>query len=130
MVPLTLKRHAIQSLIIKKLYMENSITLPALSFNQTAITQSFLKSRKHLIVSQLDTYYYFATLLDVHEEEALLKYLNRLPGPPSLQELMPELVRREVEEAISKLGLLYDKTYAWDIFSDMMVRMTCKVLLI
>uniref|UniRef100_A0A8C2JX09 Cyclin N-terminal domain containing 2 n=2 Tax=Cyprinus carpio TaxID=7962 RepID=A0A8C2JX09_CYPCA len=57
---------------------------------------------------------------DVYEEEALLKYLNRLPGPPSLRELMPELLRREVEVAISKLGLLYDKTYAWDIFSDMM----------
>ncbi|XP_043120495.1 cyclin N-terminal domain-containing protein 2 [Puntigrus tetrazona] len=56
---------------------------------------------------------------DVYEE-ALLKYLNRLPGPPSLRELMPELLRREVGVAISKLGLLYDKTYAWDIFSDMM----------
>uniref|UniRef100_A0A671LZG3 Cyclin N-terminal domain containing 2 n=1 Tax=Sinocyclocheilus anshuiensis TaxID=1608454 RepID=A0A671LZG3_9TELE len=48
------------------------------------------------------------------EEEALLKYLNRLPGPPSLRELVPGLLRREVEVAISKLGLLYDKTYAWD----------------
>ncbi|KAK9958460.1 hypothetical protein ABG768_010578 [Culter alburnus] len=57
---------------------------------------------------------------DVYEEEALLKYLNRLPGPPSLRELMPGLLRREVEVAISKLGLLYDQTYAWDIFSDMM----------
>ncbi|KTG41115.1 hypothetical protein cypCar_00022133, partial [Cyprinus carpio] len=57
---------------------------------------------------------------DVYEEEALLKCLNRLPGPPSLRELMPGLLRREVEVAISKLGLLYDKTYAWDIFSDMM----------
>ncbi|XP_016096871.1 cyclin N-terminal domain-containing protein 2-like [Sinocyclocheilus grahami] len=56
---------------------------------------------------------------DVYDEEALLKYLNRLPAPPSLQELMPGLLRREVEVAISKLGLLY-KTYAWDIFSDMM----------
>lgn len=61
-------------------------------------------------------------LLDVYEEEALLKYLHRLPGPSSLRELMPGLLRREVEVAISKLGLLYDKTYAWDIFSDMMVR--------
>ncbi|KAL1256246.1 hypothetical protein QQF64_011791 [Cirrhinus molitorella] len=57
---------------------------------------------------------------DVYEEETLLKCLNRLPGPPSLRELMPGLLRREVEVAISKLGLLYDKTYAWDIFSDMM----------
>ncbi|XP_056622798.1 cyclin N-terminal domain-containing protein 2, partial [Triplophysa dalaica] len=57
---------------------------------------------------------------DVYEEEALLKYLHRLPGPPSLRELMPGLLRREVEVAISKLGLLYDKTYAWDIFVDMM----------
>lgn len=69
-------------------------------------------------------------MLDVYEEEALLKYLNRLPGPPSLRELMPGLLRREVEVAISKLGLLYDQTYAWDIFSDMMVRMRHKVLLI
>ncbi|XP_016329898.1 cyclin-P isoform X3 [Sinocyclocheilus anshuiensis] len=60
-----------------------------------------------------------SAMLDVYEEEALLKYLNWLPGP-SLRELMPELLRREVEVAISKLGLLYDKTYAWDIFSDMM----------
>lgn len=64
-------------------------------------------------------------MLDVYEEEALLKYLNRLPGPLSFQELMPGLLRREVEVAISKLGLLFDKTYAWDIFSDMMVRMRC-----
>lgn len=69
-------------------------------------------------------------MLDVYEEEALLKYLNRLPGPPSLRELMPELLRREVEVAISKLGLLYDQTYAWDIFSDMMVRIRHTVLLI
>ncbi|XP_052007999.1 cyclin N-terminal domain-containing protein 2 [Xyrauchen texanus] len=61
-----------------------------------------------------------STPSDVYEEEALLKYLHRLPGPPSLRELMPGLLRREVEVAISKLGLLYDKTYAWDIFSDMM----------
>nr|AAI42773.1 Si:ch211-132b12.8 [Danio rerio] len=60
------------------------------------------------------------TSSDVYEEEALLKYLNRLPGPLSFQELMPGLLRREVEVAISKLGLLFDKTYAWDIFSDMM----------
>lgn len=71
--------------------------------------------------------YSYATMLDVYEEEALLKCLNRLPGPPSLRELMPGLLRREVEVAISKLGLLYDKTYAWDIFSDMMVRMTFNV---
>ncbi|XP_057204489.1 cyclin N-terminal domain-containing protein 2 isoform X2 [Triplophysa rosa] len=57
---------------------------------------------------------------DVYEEEALLKYLHRLPCPPSLRELMPGLLCREVEVAISKLGLLYDKTYAWDIFTDMM----------
>ncbi|XP_055029571.2 cyclin-P [Misgurnus anguillicaudatus] len=61
-----------------------------------------------------------STHTDVYEEEALLKYLHRLPGPSSLGELMPGLLRREVEVAISKLGLLYDKTYAWDIFSDMM----------
>ncbi|XP_056333788.1 cyclin N-terminal domain-containing protein 2 [Danio aesculapii] len=60
------------------------------------------------------------TSSDVYEEEALQKYLNRLPGPLSFQELMPGLLRREVEVAISKLGLLFDKTYAWDIFSDMM----------
>ncbi|KAG1930631.1 cyclin N-terminal domain-containing protein 2 [Pimephales promelas] len=59
-------------------------------------------------------------LSDVCEEEALLQYLNRLPGPPSLRELMPGLLRRQVEVAISKLGLLYDQTYAWDIFLDMM----------
>ncbi|XP_067275614.1 cyclin N-terminal domain-containing protein 2 isoform X2 [Pseudorasbora parva] len=57
---------------------------------------------------------------DVYEEEALLQCLNRLPGPPCLRELMPGLLRREAEVAICKLGLLYDPTYAWDIFLDLM----------
>lgn len=91
---------------------------------------SVLKCRRRFIVFQLNIYQSCVTVLDVYEEEALLQYVNRLPGPPILRELMPGLLRREVEVAISKLGLLYDQTYAWDIFLDMMVRVWCKVLLI
>lgn len=83
---------------------------------------SVLKCRRRFIVFQLNIYQSCVTVLDVYEEEALLQYVNRLPGPPILRELMPGLLRREVEVAISKLGLLYDQTYAWDIFLDMMVR--------
>lgn len=82
---------------------------------------SVLKCRR-FIVFQLNIYPSCVTVLDVYEEQALLQYVNRLPGPPILQGLMPRLLRREVEVAISKLGLLYDQTYAWDIFLDMMVR--------
>lgn len=53
-------------------------------------------------------------------EEAVLVYLHGLQGLHSLRALVPGLLRCEMEEAMVKLGLIYDKTYAWDIFSDMM----------
>ncbi|XP_031429404.1 cyclin N-terminal domain-containing protein 2 isoform X2 [Clupea harengus] len=34
--------------------------------------------------------------------------------------LVPGLLRHEMELAMSKLGLIYDRTYAWDIFTTMM----------
>ncbi|KAF4072086.1 hypothetical protein AMELA_G00270290 [Ameiurus melas] len=55
-----------------------------------------------------------------YEEEAVLNHLHGLQLTPTLKDLVPELVRREIEVAMSKLGLLYDRTYTWDIFSDMM----------
>lgn len=58
-----------------------------------------------------------------YEEEAVLNHLHGLQLAPTLRDLVPELVHREIEGAMSKLGLLYDHTYTWDIFSDMMVRL-------
>ncbi|KAM9481223.1 cyclin-P [Clarias gariepinus] len=55
-----------------------------------------------------------------YEEEAVLSHLHGLQLAPTLRDLVPELVRREIEVAMSKLGMLYDRTYTWDIFSDMM----------
>ncbi|KAG5269426.1 hypothetical protein AALO_G00201880 [Alosa alosa] len=34
--------------------------------------------------------------------------------------LVPGLLRHEMELAMSRLGLIYDRTYAWDIFTNMM----------
>ena len=58
---------------------------------------------------------------DGSAEEAVLVYLHGLQGLHSLRALVPGLLRCEMEQAMVKLGLIYDKTYAWDIFSDMMV---------
>ncbi|KAK6296156.1 hypothetical protein J4Q44_G00338690 [Coregonus suidteri] len=55
------------------------------------------------------------------EEEAVLLYLHGLQGLYSLQALVPGLLRLEMELAMETLGLIYDRSYAWDIFSDMMV---------
>lgn len=35
--------------------------------------------------------------------------------------LVPGLLRHELELAMCRLGLIYDRTYAWDIFTNMMV---------
>lgn len=64
-----------------------------------------------------------------YEEEAVLNHLHGLQLAPTLRDLVPELVRREIEVAMSKLGMLYDRTYTWDIFSDMMVTLTILPLL-
>ncbi|KAG9348295.1 hypothetical protein JZ751_002030 [Albula glossodonta] len=54
------------------------------------------------------------------EEEALLQRLHGLHSLASLRVLVPGLLRKELELAMDKLGLIHDRTYAWDIFSDMM----------
>ncbi|XP_064158012.1 cyclin N-terminal domain-containing protein 2 [Anguilla rostrata] len=54
---------------------------------------------------------------DGREEEVLLQCLHGLPG---LRVLVPGLLRREMELTMETLGLVHDRTYAWDIFSDMM----------
>ncbi|XP_061916016.1 cyclin N-terminal domain-containing protein 2 isoform X3 [Entelurus aequoreus] len=43
-----------------------------------------------------------------------------LHGLHSLQALMPSLLRHEVEMALEKLDLIRDRTYAWEMFLDMM----------
>ncbi|XP_035381601.1 cyclin N-terminal domain-containing protein 2 [Electrophorus electricus] len=58
--------------------------------------------------------------VDGYEEEALLNHLHRVQALPTLRQLVPGLLQREIEVAMDKLGLLYDRTYAWDVFSDMM----------
>lgn len=52
----------------------------------------------------------------------MLLYPHGLQGLHSLQALVPSLLRREVEIALEKLNLIWDQTYAWDMFLDMMVR--------
>ncbi|XP_036392435.1 cyclin N-terminal domain-containing protein 2 [Megalops cyprinoides] len=54
------------------------------------------------------------------EEEALLLRLHGLHGLTRLGTAVPGLLMRELEAAMCTLGLIYDKTYAWDIFSGMM----------
>nr|XP_057936996.1 cyclin N-terminal domain-containing protein 2 isoform X2 [Doryrhamphus excisus] len=47
-------------------------------------------------------------------------YPRSLQGLHSLRVLMPSLLRHEVEMALEKLDLILDRTYAWEMFSDMM----------
>ncbi|KAK9520582.1 hypothetical protein VZT92_020457 [Zoarces viviparus] len=53
------------------------------------------------------------------EEEPVLLYPHGLQGLPSLQALVPSLLRHEVETALEKLDLIWDRAYAWDMFLDM-----------
>ncbi|XP_023122267.1 cyclin N-terminal domain-containing protein 2 isoform X1 [Amphiprion ocellaris] len=53
-------------------------------------------------------------------EEPVLLYPHGLQGLHSLQALVPSLLRHEVEMALEKLGLTLDRTYAWEMFLDMM----------
>ncbi|XP_071774267.2 cyclin-P [Centroberyx gerrardi] len=53
-------------------------------------------------------------------EEPVLLYPHGFQGLHSLQALVPSLLRHEVEMALEKLNLIWDRTYAWDIFLDMM----------
>ncbi|KAM7413488.1 hypothetical protein PAMA_020736 [Pampus argenteus] len=56
-------------------------------------------------------------------EESVLLYPHGLQGLHSLQALVPSLLRHEVETALEKLDLIWDRTYAWDMFLDMMEMM-------
>ncbi|XP_049582197.1 cyclin-P isoform X1 [Syngnathus scovelli] len=53
-------------------------------------------------------------------EEPLRLYPRSLQGFHNLQALVPNLLRHEVEIALEKLGLVWDRTFAWEMFLDMM----------
>ncbi|XP_034459286.1 cyclin N-terminal domain-containing protein 2 isoform X3 [Hippoglossus hippoglossus] len=55
-------------------------------------------------------------------EEHMLLYPHGLQSLHSLQALVPSLLRLEVETALEKLGLIWDRTYGWEMFLVMMVR--------
>lgn len=57
----------------------------------------------------------------LHDKKAVLDHLHGLQLAPTLKDMLPELVCREITVAMGKLGLLFDHTYTWDVFSDMMV---------
>ncbi|XP_051255125.1 cyclin N-terminal domain-containing protein 2 isoform X2 [Dicentrarchus labrax] len=57
---------------------------------------------------------------DGHIEDPVLLHPLGLQGLHSLQALVPSLLRHEVEMALEKLDLIWDRTYAWDMFLDMM----------
>ncbi|XP_041652247.1 cyclin N-terminal domain-containing protein 2 isoform X2 [Cheilinus undulatus] len=61
-------------------------------------------------------------------EEPVLLHPLGLQGLHSLQALVPSLLRHEVELALEKLGLLWDRTYAWDLFLEMMRTQTQALL--
>ncbi|XP_042071787.1 cyclin N-terminal domain-containing protein 2 isoform X2 [Haplochromis burtoni] len=53
-------------------------------------------------------------------EDPVLLYPCGLQGLPSLQVLVPSLLRHEIEKALEKLDVIWDRTYAWEMFLDMM----------
>ncbi|KAM9318641.1 cyclin-P [Pholidichthys leucotaenia] len=53
-------------------------------------------------------------------EEPALLFPPGLQGLHSLQALVPSLLRHEVQMALEKLDLIWDRTFAWDVFIDMM----------
>nr|XP_015830335.2 cyclin N-terminal domain-containing protein 2 isoform X2 [Nothobranchius furzeri] len=66
-------------------------------------------------------------LMGFHEDnsaedcvETCVFYPHGLQGLSGLQALVPSLLRREVEKALEKLDLIWDRHYAWDMFLDMM----------
>ncbi|XP_058490353.1 cyclin N-terminal domain-containing protein 2 [Solea solea] len=62
--------------------------------------------------------------VDVFVENHVLLYPHGLPSLHSLQSLVPSFLRHEVEMALEKLGLIWDRTYAWDMFVVMMRNQT------
>ncbi|XP_028276122.1 cyclin-P [Parambassis ranga] len=57
-------------------------------------------------------------------EEPVLLYPHGPQGLHSLQSLVPSLLRHEVEVALVKLDVAWDRTCAWDMFLDMMKTQT------
>ncbi|XP_023207643.1 cyclin N-terminal domain-containing protein 2 isoform X2 [Xiphophorus maculatus] len=50
----------------------------------------------------------------------VLLYPHGMQGLHSLHTLVPSLLKHEVEMALENLDLIWDRTYAWDMFLDMM----------
>ncbi|XP_077396768.1 cyclin-P isoform X2 [Festucalex cinctus] len=61
-------------------------------------------------------------------EEPLRLYPRSLQGFHGLQSLVPGLLRHEVELALEKLDLIWDRTFAWEMFLDMMRSQTLHTL--
>ncbi|XP_019742946.1 cyclin-P isoform X1 [Hippocampus comes] len=61
-------------------------------------------------------------------EEPLRLYPRSLQRFPGLQALVPSLLRHEVEIALEKLDLAWDRTFAWEMFLDMMRSQTWHTL--
>ncbi|XP_029963526.1 cyclin-P [Salarias fasciatus] len=52
-------------------------------------------------------------------EEPVVFYPRGLQHLHSLQALVPSLLQREIATALEKLGLISDRTYAWEMFLEM-----------
>ncbi|CAL8360942.1 unnamed protein product [Merluccius merluccius] len=59
-------------------------------------------------------------LLNECSDNAVLLYHHGIQGLPCLRSLVPSLLRHEVEKAMEKLELIWDRAYSWDMFVDMM----------
>uniref|UniRef100_A0A665V1N9 Cyclin N-terminal domain containing 2 n=1 Tax=Echeneis naucrates TaxID=173247 RepID=A0A665V1N9_ECHNA len=61
-------------------------------------------------------------------EQTALLYPHGLQSLHSLQALVPSLLRLEVEKSLEALGLIWDRSYAWDVFLDIMRTQTRNML--
>ncbi|KAM6933402.1 cyclin-P [Xenentodon cancila] len=59
-------------------------------------------------------------VVDECVEKLMLLYPHGLQSFHNLQALVPTLLRHEVEIALEKLDLIWDRPYAWDLFLDML----------
>lgn len=82
--------------------------------------------RGNIVLNLLNVYKLVLLLLSCIAEgcveDPVLLYPCGLQGLPSLQVLVPSLLRHEIEKALEKLDVIWDRTYAWEMFLDMMVR--------